>query len=186
MYAAIRRYRVDPELADEIIHLLLEDFAPQVRKIQGYISYNILNEGHGKILVIKVFEHRAGVQESSDLALTWMAENLAKFISRSADATYLKVEEFKGPFYGEASSPTYQQASQKDKITSPNGFTMSSASEALKLYSVEELCEVLGVGKSWLYKRLRNGEIPSVRVGHFFRVRQEDLDGYLEKQRYSG
>jgi hypothetical protein len=33
-------------------------------------------------------------------------------------------------------------------------------------------------------KRIKSGEIPSVRLGHNIKVKREDLEGYLEAQRY--
>jgi excisionase family DNA binding protein len=33
----------------------------------------------------------------------------------------------------------------------------------LELLSISELCQELGMGKSWIYRRLRSGEIPSVK-----------------------
>jgi excisionase family DNA binding protein len=35
----------------------------------------------------------------------------------------------------------------------------------VQLISIPQLCEELGMGKSWVYRRLRSGEIPSVRLG---------------------
>ena len=35
----------------------------------------------------------------------------------------------------------------------------------LELLSISELCQELGMGKSWIYRRLRSGEIPSVKLG---------------------
>jgi len=52
------------------------------------------------------------------------------------------------------------------------------------LLSVEQVCQELGMGKSWVYHRIRSGEIPSVKLGHNIKVKREDLDQYLEKQRY--
>jgi excisionase family DNA binding protein len=43
-----------------------------------------------------------------------------------------------------------------------------------------EVCQELGMGKSWVYRRIRSGEIPSVRLGNNIKVRREDLEGYLE------
>ena len=40
------------------------------------------------------------------------------------------------------------------------------------------------MGKSWVYRRIQSGEIPSVKLGHNIKVRREDLEGYLEAQRY--
>jgi excisionase family DNA binding protein len=51
------------------------------------------------------------------------------------------------------------------------------------LLSIAEVCEELGMGKSWVYKRIQSGEIPSVKLGHNIKVKREDLEGYLERQR---
>jgi len=54
----------------------------------------------------------------------------------------------------------------------------------LDLLSIPELCQELGMGKSWVYRRIQSGEIPSVKLGRNIKVRREDLQGYLEAQRY--
>jgi len=52
------------------------------------------------------------------------------------------------------------------------------------LLSITEVCQELGMGKSWVYRRIQSGEIPSVRLGGTVKVRREDLEEYLEDQRY--
>jgi len=37
------------------------------------------------------------------------------------------------------------------------------------------------MGKSWLYRRLRSGEIPSVRLGRTIKVRREELKAYTSR-----
>jgi excisionase family DNA binding protein len=54
----------------------------------------------------------------------------------------------------------------------------------VQLLSIPQLCQELGMGKSWVYRRLRSGEIPSVRLGRSIKVRRDDLEEYLEKHRY--
>jgi excisionase family DNA binding protein len=56
--------------------------------------------------------------------------------------------------------------------------------EGLDLLSISEVCQELGMGKSWVYRRIQNGEISSVRLGRNIKVRHEDLEVYLEAQRY--
>jgi excisionase family DNA binding protein len=51
------------------------------------------------------------------------------------------------------------------------------------LLSIAEVCQELGMGKSWVYKRIQSGEIPSVKLGHNIKVKREDLESYLERQR---
>jgi len=54
----------------------------------------------------------------------------------------------------------------------------------LDLLSITEVCQELGMGKSWVYRHIQSGEIPSVKLGRNIKVRREDLQGYLEDQRY--
>jgi excisionase family DNA binding protein len=56
--------------------------------------------------------------------------------------------------------------------------------KGLDLISIPELCQDLGMGKSWVYRRLRSGEIPSVKLGRSIKVKRADLEEYLEKHRY--
>jgi excisionase family DNA binding protein len=58
------------------------------------------------------------------------------------------------------------------------------ARQSLNLLSIPELCQELGMGKSWVYRRLRSGEIPSVKLGRSIKVKREDLEGYLESRRH--
>ena len=55
---------------------------------------------------------------------------------------------------------------------------------SLDLLSITGVCQELGMGKSWVYRRIQSGEIPSVKLGRNIKVRREDLEGYLEAQRY--
>ena len=55
---------------------------------------------------------------------------------------------------------------------------------SFQLLSIPEVCQELGMGKSWVYRRIKSGEIPSVKLGHNIKVRREDLEQYLDSQRY--
>jgi len=56
--------------------------------------------------------------------------------------------------------------------------------KGLELLSIPEVCQELQMGKSWVYKHIRSGEIPSVKLGHNIKVSREDLEAYLEGQRH--
>jgi excisionase family DNA binding protein len=56
--------------------------------------------------------------------------------------------------------------------------------KGLEILSITDVCQELGMGKSWVYRRIQSGEIPSVKLGRNIKVRREDLEGYLEAQRY--
>jgi excisionase family DNA binding protein len=57
--------------------------------------------------------------------------------------------------------------------------------KGLELLSIAEVCQELGMGKSWVYRRLKNGEIPSIKLGRTIKVQRSDLEVYLESMRYS-
>jgi excisionase family DNA binding protein len=54
----------------------------------------------------------------------------------------------------------------------------------VQLLSIPQLCQELGMGKSWIYRRLRSGEIPSVRLGRTIKVRRDELEEYLQSHHY--
>ena len=54
----------------------------------------------------------------------------------------------------------------------------------LQLLSIPQLCQELGMGKSWIYRRLRSGEIPSIRLGRTIKVRRDELEEYLQRHHH--
>jgi excisionase family DNA binding protein len=57
-------------------------------------------------------------------------------------------------------------------------------SRDLELLSIAQVCQRLDMGKSWVYRRIHEGEIPSVRLGRTIKIRRADLENYLEEHRY--
>ncbi len=56
--------------------------------------------------------------------------------------------------------------------------------KSMELLSIPEVCQELGMGKSWVYRRLKSGEIPSVKLGHNIKVKRQDLNQYIESHYY--
>jgi excisionase family DNA binding protein len=54
----------------------------------------------------------------------------------------------------------------------------------VQLLSIPQLHQELGMGKSWIYRRLRSGEIPSVRLGRTIKVRRDELEAYLDRHHF--
>lgn len=50
------------------------------------------------------------------------------------------------------------------------------------LLTVAEVAELFRVSSMTVYRLIRNGELPAVRVGRSYRVREEDLQSYLQAQ----
>lgn len=51
-----------------------------------------------------------------------------------------------------------------------------------RLLTAGEVAEQLRVSTMTVYRLIRRGELPAVRVGRNYRVRVEDLDQYLSEQ----
>ena len=51
------------------------------------------------------------------------------------------------------------------------------------LFSVMEVCQELGMSKTWVHRKIKSGEIPSIRLGNNIKVRRKDLEEYLESSR---
>jgi excisionase family DNA binding protein len=47
---------------------------------------------------------------------------------------------------------------------------------------VEEVAELLGVTKSWVYAQTRAGLIPTVKLGRYYRYRPEAIETWVAEQ----
>src|SRR5215207_2189046 len=94
---------------------------------------------------------------------------------RSLEELESALIEFEEDLGGQEKRPEHPQAKLQGGEAGGGG---------LDLLSITEVCQELGMGKSWVYRRIQSGEIPSVKLGRNIKVRREDLEGYLEDQRY--
>lgn len=47
--------------------------------------------------------------------------------------------------------------------------------------NVEQLMRTLGIGRNAAYELVRSGQIPSIRIGHQYRVHKEALAEFLSR-----
>ena len=47
------------------------------------------------------------------------------------------------------------------------------------ILTVEELCEVLRIGKNTAYKLLKSGEIKSVKIGNIYKIPKRYIKDYI-------
>lgn len=50
------------------------------------------------------------------------------------------------------------------------------------LINVDELCELLMIGKNAAYKLLISGELKGFRIGRIWKIPRESLDRYIREQ----
>lgn len=55
--------------------------------------------------------------------------------------------------------------------------------ELLSFLTTEEVLAYLKVTPRTIYRLIRSGELPAVRIGRQYRFRRTDLDGWLDRQR---
>ena len=48
--------------------------------------------------------------------------------------------------------------------------------------TVSEVAQVLRVSKMTVYRLIRQGDLPAVRIGRGFRIREDDVHIYLESR----
>lgn len=52
---------------------------------------------------------------------------------------------------------------------------------ALRLLTVAEVADLLRVSKMTVYRLIKSGDLAAIRVGKNYRIRQLDLDTYLQE-----
>jgi len=51
-----------------------------------------------------------------------------------------------------------------------------------KFYSLEEIAELLGVNYQLIYRLVRSGDLPALKIGRIYRITQAGFDEYLNAQ----
>jgi excisionase family DNA binding protein len=59
------------------------------------------------------------------------------------------------------------------------------ARAGVELLSIPEVCQELSMGKSWVYRQIKSGGLPSVKLGRSIKIKRQDLEEYLESHRHS-
>jgi len=56
--------------------------------------------------------------------------------------------------------------------------------DSQKLLTVDQVAEILQVSRTTIYRRIKAGELPAVKLGRRqVRIRQEDLEAYIQAHR---
>jgi excisionase family DNA binding protein len=56
--------------------------------------------------------------------------------------------------------------------------------QSSRLLSPSEVCQELEADRAWVYRRLRSGEIPCLKLGDALKVRREDLEEYMQGEQH--
>ena len=81
MYASVRKYLVDADRVDDLMHRVDEKFAPQLEEMSGFVAYQVINAGEdrvGKDIVVSVTvcSDREAVDRSIEMAADFVGSEL--------------------------------------------------------------------------------------------------------------
>jgi hypothetical protein len=91
MYAAIRKYSIQPQFMSEVMQRIQGEFLHIISREPGFTAYYALRVGNDEVLTISVFETQAGAEGSTPLAFAWVKKNLGGFIQGVPQTTVGKV-----------------------------------------------------------------------------------------------
>ena len=85
MHASVRRYRVRD--IETLVAKVEADFVDQVRGIDGFVGYYVIDGGDGTAASVTVGEHAQAVAESVRLAADWVRESASDLVEGSPEVT---------------------------------------------------------------------------------------------------
>src|SRR5919199_1967024 len=113
MYAAIRRYKVKPDVTPEVTKQIMERFVPLIKQSPGLLAYYVLDEEDGAISTISIFDEREQMEKANVIAADWMKQRIASSIvsRQNMDDFSLHVDKTsQGTLYEGASEPIRTQS----------------------------------------------------------------------------
>ena len=85
MHAAVRKYRVTD--VDALVAKVESEFADQVKQVDGFVGYYVIDGGDGTAASVTVGETAESVEESTRLAGEWVRESAADLIEGAPEVT---------------------------------------------------------------------------------------------------
>ena len=164
--AAIRRYRTNGDVTLDALQSALDSLLPLIQEKVN--AYYVLDAGDGVVASITICEDEEKLEATNRVATEWLKQYLASSIVSQQEVPNITLEvgeTLKGTLYEAISEPAYKRS--------------------LQLLSVQEVGELLGMGRSWVYQQIKSGEIPSVQLRGSVKVKREDLEEYINSNRRS-
>lgn len=75
MYIAIRRFKVDPDMIDEVIDLAKNKFLPDLIAIPGFKAFYHIHSGPDTLASVSIFADKAGAEASNRLSAECIKEH---------------------------------------------------------------------------------------------------------------
>jgi excisionase family DNA binding protein len=124
----------------------LDSFLPLIR--ENVVAYYVLEAGDGVLASITICEDKEKLEGTNRVVAEWLKQYMASSIVSQQGVTNITLEvgeTLKGAVYEAVLEPAHKRS--------------------LQLLSVSDVCELLGMGRSWVYQQIKNGHMPSVKLG---------------------
>jgi hypothetical protein len=81
MYASVRKYSVDADRVEELMHRVDERFADRLAEMPGFVAYQVIDAGvdrtgEGRLFAITLCSDREAADRSADLAAEFVRDEL--------------------------------------------------------------------------------------------------------------
>jgi hypothetical protein len=85
MHAAIRKYPVSD--VDAVVKKVEDEFVEQVKTVEGFVGYYVIDGGDGTVTTITVGETADAVEASTRRAADWVKESVSDLVEGAPDVT---------------------------------------------------------------------------------------------------
>jgi Antibiotic biosynthesis monooxygenase len=103
MHGVLRHYTLEAAHVDEVIRRVAQGGVPIIKAVPGFVSYSLLDGGHGQLVTYSVYESQASADESTRKAAAWVKEHIASMVPappRVLEGPILLREIKESPRYG--------------------------------------------------------------------------------------
>ena len=81
MYASVRKYSVDADRVDELMHLVDEKFADRLEQMPGFVAYQAIDAGldrggEHRVFTVTICSDREAADRSAELAAEFVRDEL--------------------------------------------------------------------------------------------------------------
>jgi hypothetical protein len=81
MYASVRKYSVDAERVDELMHRVDEKFAARLEQMPGFVAYQAIDAGadragEGRVFTVTICNDREAADRSAEIAAEFVRDEL--------------------------------------------------------------------------------------------------------------
>ncbi len=93
MYASVRKYGVDAERVEELMHRVDEKFASRLEEMPGFVAYQAIDAGvdragEGRVFTVTICSDRDAADRSAEIAAEFVRDELSDIkVERLESAT---------------------------------------------------------------------------------------------------